>query len=134
MMKDLKKIYVTSCPAYGLWFERLVIWIYKWIGDEVHQEQAVVHTLIEGLESYYLASGVEEEEEGFIDQYIFILVVLLVELRGEEVIKLVLGEARDYFTETRNNIKLPHAVFFFKKNIHERDRKTLSLRCGDCEK
>ena len=34
------------------------------------------------------------------------------ELRGEEVIKLVLGEARDYFTETRNNIKLPHAVFF----------------------
>ena len=38
MMKDLKKIYVTSCPAYGLWFERLVIWIYKWIGDEVHQE------------------------------------------------------------------------------------------------
>ena len=46
------------------------------------------------------------------------------ELRGEEVIKLVLGEARDYFTETRNIIKLPHAVFFFRRIFMRETGKT----------
>ena len=54
MARDIKKIYVTSCPTFGLWFERFILEIHKRIGDEVHQDQAItleaMYKLIEGLD------------------------------------------------------------------------------------
>ena len=37
--------------------------------------------------------------------------------RGEEVFKLVLGEARDYIAEARKNIKLPRVVLPLRKRF-----------------
>ena len=54
MTRDIKKICVTSCPTFGLWFERFILEILKRIGDEMHQDQAialgVIYKLIEGLD------------------------------------------------------------------------------------
>ena len=114
MARDLKKTYVTSCPTYGLWFERFVIGMHKRMGDEVHQDQAVtlgvVHKLVDGLERDFIASRIDEEKDSLVDQAIFILAAFLAALRGEEVFKLVLGEARTYFAEARRNAKFPHVV------------------------
>ena len=114
MARDLKKTYITSCPTYGLWFERFIMGMHKRMGDEVHQDQAVtlavMHKLVDGLEKDYKASRVEEERDGFVDQDIFVLAAFLAALRGEEVFKLVLGEVRTYFAEARSNSKLPHVV------------------------
>ena len=33
MAKDTRKIYVTSCPSYSLWFERFIVGMHKRMGD-----------------------------------------------------------------------------------------------------
>ena len=35
MARDLKKTFVTSCPTYGLLFERFMVGMHKRMGDEV---------------------------------------------------------------------------------------------------
>jgi len=114
MAKDIKKQYVTSCPTYGLWFERFILGVHKRMGDEVHQDQtitlAVVHKLVEDLKLDFLRSQSREEKEGITDQAIFVLAAFLAALRGEEVFKLVLGEAKDFMMEARNNRVHPNVV------------------------
>ena len=66
MAKDIKKTYVTSCPSYVLWFERLIFDIHKGMGDEMHQDQvitlAVMHKFVEGLDLDFSRSKSEEEK------------------------------------------------------------------------
>ena len=77
--------------------------MHKRMNDEVHQDQAVtlgvVHQLIEGLERDFIASKIEEEKDSLVDQATFILVAFLAALRGDEVLKFVLGKTRTYFFE-----------------------------------
>ena len=114
MARDIKKTYVTSCPTYGLWFERFVFGMHKRMGDEVYQDQAitlaVIHKLIEGLDIDFNQSKSIEEKEGIADQAVFVLAAFLAALRGEEVFKLVLGEDRDFLLEGRNIRVHPHVV------------------------
>ena len=114
MARDLRNVYITSCPTYGLWFERFVVGIHKRMRDEVRQDQAVslavVYKLVDGLDRDYLAREIEEKREGFVDQAIFDLAAFLAAMREEKMSKLVLGEVRSYFAEARRNSKFPHAV------------------------
>ena len=77
--------------------------MHKRVGDEVHQDQAVtlrdVRQLVEGLEIYFIARKNEEEKDSLVDQATFILVAFLAALRGDEVLKFVLGKTRTYFFE-----------------------------------
>ena len=118
MARDLKKTFVTSCPTYGLWFERFMVGMHKRMGDEVHQDKAVtlevVHRLVEGLESEFKRSVDRDEQWNLVDQAVFILAAFLGALRGEEVFKLVLGAVRDYYEEATSNTKLPHVVLPLK--------------------
>ena len=41
MARDIKKTYVTTCPTYGLWFERFILGMHKRMGAEAHQDQAI---------------------------------------------------------------------------------------------
>ena len=54
LARDIRKTYVTSCPAYFLWFERFIVMIHTRMGGEVRQDKTVtlevVHRLIEGSE------------------------------------------------------------------------------------
>ena len=66
MARDIKKTYATSCPTYGLWFERFMFGMHKRMGDEVHQDQAitlaVMHKFVEGLDLVFSRSKSEEEK------------------------------------------------------------------------
>ena len=114
LARDVRKTYVTSCPAYSLWFERFMIGMHKRMGDEVRQDKAVtlavIHKLMEGLEEEYLGSRTEEERGELADMSVFILASFLAALRGEETLKISLGETRDYYAEAENNIKHKHIV------------------------
>ena len=105
MARDVRKTYVTSCPSYSLWFERFIVGMHKRMGDEVHQDKAVtlevVHKLIEGLEVEYARASGDQLKESIGDMGVFILASFLAGLRGEETLKLVLGETRDYLDESK---------------------------------
>ena len=57
MAKYLKITFITSCPTYGLWFERFVVGMHTRIEGEVHQDKFVtldvVHRLVDELEAYF---------------------------------------------------------------------------------
>ena len=67
MVRDLKKTYITTFPAYGLWFEQFVIGIHKRLENNFHQDQVitliVIHKLVDGLKNDYTSSGREEERK-----------------------------------------------------------------------
>ena len=57
-----------------------------------------------------MRSQSKEEKEGITDQAIFVYAAFFAALRGEEVFKLVLGEARDFMMEARNNRVHPRVI------------------------
>ena len=57
----------------------------------------VVHNLMEGLGEEYLKDDNDEEKGAFADMAVFVLVYFLAALRGEEILKISLGDTRDYF-------------------------------------
>ena len=79
--------------------------MYKWMDNEVHQNQAVtlevVHNLVDRFGRDFITRKIGEKREGFVDQTIFVLAVFWVVLREKELFKLVLGETRTYFVEAR---------------------------------
>ena len=95
MARGIKKTYVTSCSTDGLWFESFVIGMHTQMGNKVYQDQAVtlvlVHKLVDRLEREYLASKIEKEKEGFVDQAIFILAAFLVVLREMRILSWYWG-------------------------------------------
>ena len=114
MAKDTRKTYVTSCPSYSLWFERFIVGMHKRMGDVVHQDKAVtlevIHKLVEGLEEDYLEGKTYREKEKIADIAVFILGSFLGGLRGEETLRIVLGEAREFLEEGEANGKHSHVV------------------------
>ena len=60
-----------------------------------------------------------EEKEGIAEQAGFVLADFLVALSGEVVFKLVLGEARDYLLEGRNNRIHHHVVLPLRGRFKE---------------
>ena len=98
MAQDVKKNHVTSCPSYLLWLYRFMTSMHKQKGDVVKQDKAVtldvIHKLVEELERYFLAKQELALNVKILDATVFILESFLGGLRGEETLKLVLGEAR----------------------------------------
>ena len=95
-----------------------MVGMYKCMGDEVYQYKVVtldvVHKLVDELESDYKSSKDWEEQWHLVDQAVFILVVFLTALRGEDLFKLVLGVVRDYFKKATGNEKIPRIVLPMK--------------------
>ena len=110
----MRKTYVTSYPSYSLLFERFIVGMHKMMGDKVHQDKAVtlevVHKLIEGLEDEYGRASGDQVKENIVDMEVFILASFLAELRGEETMKLVLGEICDHLDESENRRTYKHVV------------------------
>ena len=106
MARDVRNTCITLCPSYSLWFERFIVGMHKKMGNEVHQDKAVtlevIHKLIDGLEDEYVRGTSDRDKEIIVDMGVFILASFLAGLRGEEILKLVLGETRDYIHESEN--------------------------------
>ena len=84
------------------------------MGDEVRQGKAIIlevtHRLIEELGEEYLEAGSDDERKALADMSVFVLASLLAALRGEETLKISLGNTRDYFEEAKKNLQLKHVV------------------------
>ena len=115
LVRDIRKTYVTSCPAYSLWFERFMMGMHKYMGDEVRQDKAVtlevVHKTIEGLEEDFLRAKTDIIRGDLCGMEVFVLSSFLAALREEEILKISLSETRDYFAEARSKAKHDHGVF-----------------------
>ena len=131
MVGYLKKTYVTSCSIYELWFEPFILGIYKRMGNEVYQDQVVIlegiHKLMEKFALAYSHNKLREEKEGITGHTIFVSVAFLAALRGEEVFKLVLGEARNYMVGARDGLKLPHLVLPLRGKFKGETGETFTL-------
>ena len=114
MSRGMNKTYVTSCPTYGLWFERFMLGMHKRMGDEVRQDQAitlnVIHKLVEVLKQNYKHCLTDNAKERIADLAVFTLASFLAGLRGEETMKMVLGETRDFIDESESHHEYPHIV------------------------
>ena len=109
LARDIEKTYVTSCPTNTLWFEQLMSGMHKRMGDMVKQDKTitlnVIHRLVEDLEAEYILADMDTERKEIADISVFILAALLGALRGEEVVKMVVVETREYFALSINNVK-----------------------------
>ena len=66
--------------------------------------------LVEGLEDEYVIATSDGDKESIVDMGVFILASFLAGLRGEETLKLVLGETRDYIHESENHRTYKYVV------------------------
>jgi hypothetical protein len=41
LAKDTRKMVLTECPTYGLWFEKTMKGMHKQMGDDVHPDRAL---------------------------------------------------------------------------------------------
>ena len=85
----------------------------------------VIHKLVEGLEEDYLEGKTDREKEKIADTALFNLRSFLAGLRGEETLRIVLRESRDFLEEGEANEKHNHVVLplrgSFKGEGVERD-------------
>ena len=83
--------------------------MHKRMGDEVHWNKAttldVVHKLIDGLEIEFVQVVTEDIKERIVDMAVFIFASFLGGLRGDETLKLFLGETRDFIDESEKHLK-----------------------------
>ena len=70
----------------------------------------MIHKLVEGLEDEYVIATSDGDKESIVDMGVFILASFLAGLRGEETLKLVLGETRDYIHESENHRTYKYVV------------------------
>ena len=75
------------------------------MGDEVRQGKAIIlevtHRLMEELGEEYLEAGYDDERKALADMSVFVLASLLAALRGEDTLKISLGNTRDYLKKRR---------------------------------
>ena len=121
LARDVRKIYVNSCPAYSLWFERFMIGMHKRMGDELRQDKGVtlevIHRVMEGLEDEHVETKNDEEKRSLADIAVFVLVSFLAALRGEETLKISLGDTRDYYEEAKRKLQLKHVVLLLRSRF-----------------
>lgn len=74
----------------------------------------MVYRLIEGLEEEYINAVSDNIRGELADIFVFVLTSFLVALRGEEILKIFLGETMEYSEEVENNQKHGHVVLPFR--------------------
>ena len=69
------------------------------------------------LKGEYSNVDSDKEREEVADKMVFILVALLVTIRGGEIVKMVIGQTREYFVLTNNNAEYNHVVLPLRGGI-----------------
>ena len=70
----------------------------------------VIHKLVEILKQNYEHYLTNNAKERIADLAVFTLASFLAGLRGEETMKMVLGETRDFIDESESHHEYPHIV------------------------
>ena len=82
-----------------------------------------MHKLVDGLKIGFGQVATEVTKERIVNIVVFILASFLGGLRGEEILKLVLGETRDFIDESETHWKYKHVVLPLRGRFKGESRK-----------
>jgi hypothetical protein len=127
--RDTVKLFHTTCPTHGEWFERFTKGMHERMGDKVKQDLAIsieqMHALMERYESRWVSAGDNRElQKGVLFPALFAIVCFCCALRGEEAPLMSLTGTVLHAEEGARHPTLPHVVVAllgrFKMEVSEK--------------
>jgi hypothetical protein len=129
VQRDTTKMFETSCPTHGEWFERFMLGMHKRQGDKSYPDLAIsieaMLALMERFDAFWKEARGDWKKEGeVLFPALFSVVTFCGGFRGEETPLMELsGTERNFGASGRH--RLPHVVVAltgrFKKEIGELD-------------
>ena len=108
-----------------------MISMHKRIGDEVRQDKvitlAVVHKVVESLKTECYSTRSSGERETIVNVAVFMLPSLLAGLRGEETLKIILEDTRNYIEEIQGNLQHKHVVLPLRGRFKGEDGESFNF-------
>jgi hypothetical protein len=112
MAKDTRKLVITNCPTYGIWFEHFVRGCHKQMGDIVKPDRAisllVLHDILSQVEQDWGCCDPTERYH-ISREAAFYLIAFCGALKGEEVPMANLTSILKYW-EAGGLARLPHVT------------------------
>ncbi|MFN9981615.1 MAG: hypothetical protein ACK53Y_16945, partial [bacterium] len=90
MAKDTKKMFITRCPTYGVFFERFVWGLHKRMGEIVRPDRAISIEVMKEICTQLELEWIDDFKSKFkiATEAAFYLIAFCCALRGEEVPKV----------------------------------------------
>ena len=111
-MRDTTKLFITSCPTNGLWYERFQHGVHKRQGDLIKPDMAIsieaMLALMDVFEMEWKSCESERERAEIIFPALFAMITYCGGLRGEETPLTDLAGMRKYFLEGVTHKTHPH--------------------------
>ena len=115
MVRDTTKLFHSSCPTHGEWFERFNKGMHERMGDKVMQDLGVsielMHALMESFDARWIkANDDRSKQKAVLFPALFSIVGFCCALRGEELPLMRLFETQTHMEETINHPTMPHII------------------------
>ena len=115
MTRDTTKMFHSTCPTHGDWFERFNKGMHERMGDKVMQDLGVsIELMIELMRNFDLkwdaARGTRQMQKAVLFPAVFAIVAFCCALRGEELPLMRLYETQAHLQESMNHPTLPHVI------------------------
>jgi hypothetical protein len=128
-VRDTAKLFLTTSPSHGDWFERFSRGMHERMGDKVKQDLGVtidqMHMLMANYERRWaLAGNGRESQSRVVFPALFCVVGFCCALRGEELPLMSLTGTRMHLEEGLRHHAMPHVVVAllgrFKNEVSEK--------------
>ena len=112
--RDVTKLFTTTCPTHGEWFERFQKGLHERMGDMVKQDLGIsielIHALMSRYEARWEAAGQNRRrQQEVLFPALFCIVAFCCALRGEEVPMMSLSGIVQHLNDAINH-GTPHVV------------------------
>jgi hypothetical protein len=127
--RDTVKLFHTTCPTHGDWFERFSKGMHERMGDKVKQDLGItieqMHALMARYEIRWTDGGADRTKKGAVlFPALFCVISFCCALRGEEAPLMSLTGTRLHLEEGDRHPTMPHVVVAllgrFKMEISEK--------------
>jgi hypothetical protein len=114
VQRNTTKLFTTTCPTYGPWFERFMLGMHKRQGDQSYPDKAISIEVMMALMARFeaaweVAKGREKEEEAVLFPALFSIITFCGGFRGEETPLMELSGTKSRFSESGRH-KQKHVV------------------------
>jgi hypothetical protein len=129
LSRDTTKLFHTTCPTHGDWFERFTKGMHERMGDKVRQDLGItidqMHALMKRYDDrWLLAQGSRMEQKTILFPALFCIIAFCCGLRGEEVPLVNLFGIREHLEEGLRHPTHPHIIIAllgrFKTEVSEK--------------
>lgn len=115
VVRDTAKLFHSSCPTHGEWFERFTKGMHERMGDKVMQDLGMSIELMHALMSRFDTQWEEAAEDRMKQKMVlfpalFVVVAFCCALRGEELPLMRLFETQAHMNESVNHPTMPHVI------------------------